>query len=314
MEKLRKEICFLAKDNIYCNNKDGYKEIILSPYYYWYFEKVLPTSNIKRAKKILPQMLMSSLPQSTFEYIIVAKKDDKNKFDIYVLDIVKIKEKLNSFNISFDNVSAVALSHIEFKNSEILLDNGKLICENNSCFEIDSLKNIETTLEKKSIGNAKKDIKKLSYKYSFGNGTFIQKAVDIIDNSFISLVFILSLFLTGLTINYYGNSNIISKYEVKHKNLLDNQKFAEHQVQLNYIMDNLLDVDSVQKNFRNKLKIIINLKSTTAQYIHSIEYDENYWYLKVSAKSQDDATKFVKKLNLSFIKKENSLFIYESKR
>ena len=161
MEKLRKEICFLAKDNIYCNNKDGYKEIILSPYYYWYFEKVLPTSNVKRAKKILPQMLMSSLPQSTFEYIIVAKKDDKNKFDIYVLDIVKIKEKLHSFNISFDNVSAVALSHIEFKNSEILLDNGKLICENNSCFEIDSLKNIETTLEKKSIDDAKKDIKKL---------------------------------------------------------------------------------------------------------------------------------------------------------
>ena len=51
MNKLKKEICFLAKDNIYNTELDSYKELILSPYYYWYFEKKLPVNSVSRAKK-----------------------------------------------------------------------------------------------------------------------------------------------------------------------------------------------------------------------------------------------------------------------
>lgn len=312
MEKLSKEICFLAKNNIYNNNNNSYKDLILSPYYYWHFEKKLPVKDTKRAKKILPQMLQSSLPTSEFEYVVIQNKEDKNLFDIFVLDLKLLKESLKSLSVSFDIISSIGFTHLEFQNTQIQLQNSIIVSEDLYAYEIDNSKNIDTTLIKKDINTVIKEKNKLNFKYPLGNGTIVQKSADFIDNNFFSLLTVLFLLLSSVSINFYTNNTTITKYEIKKQELLSSQKFATHQVQLKYIMDNILELDSTQKNFRNKLKKILSVSSNAKTFLHSLEYDDGSWYVKVQANSKKDANSLVSKLKLNFIKQQKNHYIYES--
>ena len=259
-------------------------------------------------------MLLSSLPNSEFEYIIIQNKKDKNKFDIYVLDISLLKDKLNSFNISYEMISSISFTHIEFKDIEIELDDSIVVSDQKYAFEVLKTKHIETTLKKEPIKTSLKNITKLKYKYSLGNGTLAQKSIDFLDNNFISLVFICFLFLCGGIINLFTNYNLISEYDIKTKQLLSTQKYATHQVQLKYLMDNLLELDSKQKSFRYELNDILSIKSNQKNFLQSIEYADGDWYTKIQSSSKDEADKLAAKAKLKFIKEEDKYFVYERNR
>ncbi len=312
MEKLSKDICFLAKDNIYSNTTNGYKELILSPYYYWVFEKKLPVKDTKRAKKILPQMLQSSLPKSEFEYVVIQNKEDKNSYEIFVIDLTVLKTKLSSFSIPFDNVSSISFSHKEFQNIQLQLQNSVLVSDEKYSYEVNISKNVSSALQKEDMLETLKKKNKLNYKYSLGNGTLLQKSVDFLDNSFLSIFLILTLLLSTVGVNFYSNTEKINKYETKRQELLASQKFATHQVQLKYIMDNILELDSTQKKFRNKLRKLLSVKTNTNTFIDSVEYDDGSWYIKIQSTSKKEADKIISKSKHSFIKKDKNYFIYES--
>ena len=315
MDKLKKEICFLSKENIY-NNKNNtvYKEVILSPYYYWYFEKKLPVNNVSRAKKIIPQMLISSLPSKEFEYIIIQDKKNKNTFKVFALDVELLKEKLNSFNINYETISSVSFTHIELENIELELKSSIIASDEKNSFEVSKDKNISTNFEKKDISVYLKNKNKLLFKYSLGNGSLLQKLIEFIENNFLSIFFIVFLLLSTISIKLYTNISLVNKYKFDTKELLKKQNYATHQIQLKYIMDNLIELDLKQRLFRNNLQDIVNLNTTHNTFLNSIEYDDGYWYIKVKSPSKKESDNLINKLKFNFIKKEKQNFIYEKNK
>ena len=196
MINLKKEICFLSENDIYHSDSDAHKDLILSPYYYWYFEKKLPISDLKKARKMLPQMIASSLPEKEFEFVVIQNKDDKKTFKIFALDLELVKEKLSSFNFESVKITNLAFSHLEFEDGNIELQDSILVKSENSACEV---KKTQLTLEGRSrtIEEVITNKDKLFYKYRFGKSNSIYKAVEFLENNFLALVFICILFLSA---------------------------------------------------------------------------------------------------------------------
>lgn len=311
---LKKEICFLSKDKIYCNRNQGNfnKELILSPYYYWHFEKKLPVTNIKRAKKIIPQILESSLPNKDLKYIIIQK--EKNQFEIFVLDILLLKDKLKSLNIPHKLVQNISFSHLEFINSEIQLDNAILVSTGEFASEINIDKAVSTNLPKSDINSVLKSKNKLEYRHSLDGESLTQKSIDFLEANFIALVFIFIFFITSLGIDIYSNKILENKYTDKKQELFSSQKYATHELQLSYIMDNFLELDSKYKSFRNDFKKILGISANQKSYINSIEYEDGQWLLHVKSATKGKADSLLNKTKLKYIKKQKDFFVYEKSK
>ncbi len=315
MDILKKEICFLSRNKIYCtkNQKNSKKELILSPCYYWHFERKLPVTSIKRAKKIIPQILKSSLPNKEFKYIIVQK--EKKIFDIFVLDIIFLKEKLNYLDIPFELVSSISFSHIEFKQSEIKLDDSVLISNDDYSCEISSskFKQKNTSLDN-DIRLVLSNKEKLEYKYSLGGSNWLQKGVDFIDVYFKGLVLLLLILILSQGISVYSNLLLEDEYNIKKQKNLSSQKYATHEIQLSYVMNDLLDLDAKHKKFKSDFDTILNIKSNGKNYVNSIEYDNGHWLIYVKSSKREDASSLLSKTKLKYIKQQKKLFVYENNK
>jgi len=309
---LKKEICFLSKNKIYYAKDQTHskKELILSPCYYWHFERKLPVTSIKRAKKIIPQILKSSLPNKEFKYIIIQK--EKKLFEIFVLDIIFLKEKLRKLDIAFDLVSNISFSHLEFKQSEIKLDDSVLISNAEYSCEINSSK-----FEQKnnSLDNdirvVLKNKEKLEYKYSLGGSDWLQKGIDFLDDNFKALVLLLTILILSQGVGVYSNMLLEDEYNSKKQKKLSSQKYATHEIQLSYVMNDLLDLDIKYKKFKEDFNKILNIKSDGKNYVNSIEYDNGQWLLHVKSSKSEDAKRLLSKTKFKYIKQQKQFFVYE---
>jgi hypothetical protein len=183
-----------------------------------------------------------------------------------------------------------------------------------NAFEIAKSKYNSTALQTEPIVKILETKKTLIYKYSLGNASVGQKFIEFFDNNFLLLATIETILLVGGMVNLYTNYKLINQYENKTALLLSTQKYATHQVQLKYIMDNLLDLDSKQKQFRVELNSILAIQSDETSFLASAEYDESYWYIKVQAPSKEAADKLLSSAQFKFINKEDKYFTYEKKR
>ena len=312
MDILKKEICFLSKDKIYCskNDKKFKKELILSPYYYWFFVKKLPISNIKRAKAIAAQMLESSLPQDKeFEYIL--REKEKNTFEIYVLDKELLIGKLQTLGIKKEMVSSISFSHIELEESCLELEDSFVIRYENNATEILKTKAGENTLLHIPINDYLKEKQKVVFKYSFSKGDILQKTLEIAESNFLSIATILFLVFMSYLLNIFTLSNVTSMYEKKQQEVLSSQTYATHSVQLKYVMDEVLQLDFKQKGLKNSINNILKIKGNSTTYITNIEYDDGDWFLDVVAENKSKADSLMKNKNFNFVRANKNIFKYE---
>ncbi|MGB5867096.1 MAG: hypothetical protein WBG69_04385 [Arcobacteraceae bacterium] len=312
MDILKKEICFLSKDKMYCTKGDKKfnKELILSPYYYWYFEKKLPVTNIKRAKAIVSQMLESSLPtDKNFQFIL--RQKEKNVFDIFVLDYDLLISKLNTLGIEKERISSISFSHLEFEESYIELDDTILLSFQDSVAEISNTINYEVNLLKIDIHDFLKNKQKLSFKYSFSKGNLLQKTIDFLDTSFIPVASVFILLISSLMIQLFTSQNILKINQEKKENLLKTQTYATHSVQLKYVMDEMLQIDFKQKNLKNSMKKLTKINANATTYIAKVEYDDGDWFLDVVAPDKTQADNLIKNNKFSFVREDKNIFKYE---
>jgi hypothetical protein len=314
MDILKKEICFLSKDKIYYskNEKKFKKDLILSPYYYWYFVKKLPISNVKRAKVIVSQMLESSLPQNKqFEYILKEREKEKKTFDVYIVDQELLVSKLHTFGIKKEMISSISFSHIELEESCLELDHSFIIHYENNVAEIDKNKTIENTLLNLNIKTFLKDKEKIDFKYAFSKGDILQKTLELLESNFKSVAIILGLFFVSQLIDIVTLNNKTNLYDIKQSEVLKSQTYATHSIQLKYVMDEVLQLDFKQKNLKNSMNNILKIKGNTTTHIAKIEYDDGDWFLDIVAPNKEKAEIFMKNKNYDFVGSKKSTFKYE---
>ena len=312
MDILKKEICFLSKDKIYCakNQTKFNKELILSPYYYWYFEKNLPITNIKRAKAIVSQMLESSLPSNKNFHYILRQKENK-VFDILVLDYDLLLTKLNKLGIKKELVSSLSFSHFEFEDYFIPLENSILLSYQGHVSEIKNKDTVNTDLLRTDIVTFLKNKQKLSFKYNFSKGNIVHKFVDSLDKNFVPVVSILVILLSSLIIQLFTTTTILSKVEQKKETLIKTQKYATHSVQLKYVMDEILELDFKQKNLKNNMNNLLKINGKESSYISKVEYDDGDWFVDIHSKTKKNADALIQNKKFNFIRKDKNNFKYE---
>jgi hypothetical protein len=312
MDILKKEICFLSKEKLYCskNEKNFSKEVILSPYYYWYFKKKLPVSNIKRARAIVSQMLESSLPlNKEFKYIL--KEQEKNNFEVFVVDMELLTTKLNTLGIKKEMVSSITFSHTEFEESCINLEETKLIIYQDSVAELSKNTTLQVALLQVDMKEYLQKKLKLNFKYSFSKGNLAQKSLDILESNFMSVAVVLVLLFGGLIINIFTANSIDSQYQEKQKQVLLSQTYATHSVQLKYVMDEVMQIDFKQKALKNTMKELLKIKSNPTTYIANIEYDDGDWFLDIVAPDKNSAQNLIKNQKFQFVRADKNIFKYE---
>lgn len=312
MDILKKEICFLSKEKLYCskNEKNFNKEIILSPYYYWYFEKKLPVSNIKRARAIVAQMLESSLPQNKeFQYIL--REKEKNFFEIFVVDTELLIGKLQTMGIKKEMVASISFSHTELEESCMELENSFVLHYENNATELSKNISLGNTLLHRDIKEFLEEKQKLNFKYSFSKGNMIHKSLDILETHFISVAIVLGLILISLVVDIFTLNNVENQYEQKQENILKTQTYATHSVQLKYVMDEVMQLDFKQKSLKNSINDILKIKANTTTYISKIEYDDGDWFLDVVAPDKQKADALVKNKKFQFVRADKNIFKYE---
>jgi len=312
MDILKKEICFLSKDKIYCTIGDEKysKELILSPYYYWYFEKKLPVSNTKRAKAIVSQMLETSLPlDKKFQFIL--RQKEKNIFDVFALDYELLVSKLNILGIEKEMVSSIAFSNIELEDSLIELDNSIILSYEGSVSEIQKKETVESHLLKIDIKSFLEKKQKTFFRYRFSKGNAVQKTLDFMESNFLSIAVVLVFFLSSFMIDIVSTNSVVNEYEQKKEQVFKTQSYATHSVQLKYVMDEVLQLDFKQKNLKKEMQQIIKINANKNSYIKKLEYDDGDWFLSVVAQDKDNADKLLKNKKYTFVGTEKNIFKYE---
>ena len=314
MDILKKEICFLSKEKIYCiinDDKNLNKELILSPYYYWYFEKKLPVTNIKKAKAIAIQMLENSLPNDNENLQFVLRQKEKNVFDIFVVDYERLITKLNVLGIEKEKVSSISFSHIELEECCISLETSEIFSYQNVVAEIDKKETVSSNLLQVDINSFLEKKQKIVFKHNFSKANFIQKTLEVLDTNFIAIVGILIIVLSSLFIEILATQSIIQEYQTKKEQVLKTQTYATHSIQLKYVMDDVLKLDFKQKNFRKTLEKLIKVKSNKNTFINKIEYDDGDWFIDVISNNKANANNLLKNKKYNFIRYDKNTYKYE---
>lgn len=311
MELLKKEVCFLSKNHIYLTKNDNNysKDIILSPYYYWYFQRKLPTSNKKRALKILPQIVSSLLPHENFKFVL--KQIDKQNYEVFALDLELVKKNLQSKGVSYSKVSNFGFSHIEFEDGSYSLKDAFLLKQNGQACETKQV--LSRDLNEQSIEEVLKNIQKLSFKISGGNSTFLEKGLDFLENNANALIVAIAIIIVANIVNITTTNSLKNSYETQKEALLLEQKYAEHAVQLKYIKDNFMQTDFEQKAIRMKLEKLSSLKTNASLYLDSFELENKIWQYEVKAVNKESADGLLTQINPKFIKHNKGIFYYEDK-
>ena len=312
MDILKKEICFLSKDKMYCNKNDkSYtKELILSPYYYWYFEKKLPVSNMKRAKAIISQMLETSLPiNKNFTYVLRLK--EKNIFDVFVVDSDLLISKLNTLGIEKEKISSISFSHLELDDCYIKLDDSEIFSYQNIVSEITQKDTVTSNLLNIDINDFLEKKTKLLFKHNFSRGNFLQKTIEFCDMNFSVITGIFLLFLSSLVIDIVSAQNTINNYVEGKESVLKKQTYATHSVQLKYVMDEVLKIDFKQKKLKTTYNNLLKMNTNKNNFIQKLEYDDGDWFVDILAQNQNNANSLIKNKKFTFVRSDKNIFKYE---
>jgi len=312
MDILKKEICFLSKDTIYCtkNKKNYNKELILSPYYYWYFEKKLPVSNIKRARAIASGMLEHSLPQN-IDFLYVLKEKEKNIFEIFVVNRDLLIGKLQTMGIKKEMVSTLCFAHKELDECSLELENSIVIQHKGDAAELPKNITLNNTLLHKSIKEFLEEKEKLNFKYNFSKGNILQKSLDILETNFLGISIALVLILISIVMKIITLDSITTQYNQKEKEVLKTQKYATYSVQLKYVMDELMQLDFKQKSFKKSFQNIVKIHGNSTTYLSNIEYDDGDLFVNVVSPNKQTADDLMKNKKFNFVRVDKNIYKYE---
>jgi uncharacterized membrane protein len=308
----KKEICYLNNNYIYYanDNKKNKLDIILSPYFYWYFKQKLPVSNKKRAKSIAREFFANRLENKEYEYIINPLKE-KNTFEVFAVDMSRVYEVLKGKNIDKSMISSISFASYELVDTQIECDDTHLIVKDGEAFEISKSQNI--IADAKPIKEAIKSIDKLNFKHQISKGGALENVVDFVDNNYIHLIFISIFVSISFGINIYLKYNEQKLYESKQATQMEKQKYADHAIQLEYVKKNYEKIDKDAKMFRKKFASILSLNSSASVYMTKIFYEDKIFDIDVQAPAKPQADAFVAPLKANFISANQNKFSYEIK-
>lgn len=307
----------MNKNNIYfaSNDTSGGLDVILSPYYYWYFKQKLPVADKKTATKIAPEFFMSKIDNTKeYEYILIPT-NEKNIFEVIIVNMGLFWENLKALGVEKSRILNVSFATKEFDEVKINLKDSLLVVSQNQAFELPISKNISIIdIKDDTIDNALSRKTKLDFTYRLSSGNIVESIIDIADNYYKSLIGIFLILSVAFMIDIVLSYQEIKSYNIKKLEALAGQKYAEHSIQLSYVKKNFEALDANEKKFRQELNNILKLPTNQNIYINKFYFENGLWRLDIIAQDRASADAFIAPLGASFAGENDKKFIYEMKK
>lgn len=311
MKLFEKNICYLNQDKLYTHRTqtDSDMDVILSPSYYWHFREKFPNVSMGKAKKIAPQILRSKLPEGNFEYFLFPT-DKKNILDVIAFDKIAFTEKLNAFPIDKERIKHLSFAYTELPKHMLLSSKDTVIGQEEGIFfELD--KNLfpeHETLE--SLERQLDSITELNFKLPFSRSNILEQIWDFTNDHAYQLSTIFTLLGISFLIQAIDSYTQTQKLRSLTQSLLENQKYAQHRVQLEYIQKEFEETDKTQSSFRDQFRKIVSHPVNANTYFHGIRYDDEGWVMEIKANNKQVADTLAARINGSYLSVQNQVYAY----
>ena len=262
--------------------------IVLSPSFYWFKKEALPVKNSSQAKKILPSLFDTSIPEGQYSYSAIKKEDD---FWIFAYDDALIANALLEAGIKPSQIKDIYFAQTEILLSDTALrvnDNYALI-SSDDCISMAPLVYTQTDTDLKSYFEA----------HVFSKDSV---AVNLFQNSVIDEKYLYRFMMLAITfiIIYLGNYIVLRK-DYKEERL--KQYVLEEKYQLpatsferKSLKKSLESKEKRQVVMREKLKSLFMLPLQKGEHLKKIDISEKKLSLEIVMKEAKRAEIFKKEI------------------
>lgn len=312
MKLFEKNICYLNQDRLYSrlSQTDVDMDVILSPSYYWHFREKFPNISIGKAKKIAPQILRSKLPEGNFDYFLFPT-EQKNIFDVIAFDKVAFSEKLKAFPIEKERIKHLSFACTELPKHTLLSTKDTVVGQENGIFfelektlfpENETLQKLEEELD---------SINELNFKLPYSRSNLLEQTWEFAHDHAYQLTAIFILLGMSFLIQSIDTFTKAQELQSRSQSLLETQQYAQHRVQLEYILKEFKETDEIQNSFREQFREIVSYPVNNSTFLHSIRYDDNEgWVVEIQANKKQTADTLAAKINGTYLSVQNRVYAY----
>ena len=230
---------------------DGQVDVVLSPAFYWFREKVLPAKNAQQAKKLAPSFFDAIIPEGHYEYMAVPHNET---FWLFAYDPDMIAEVLADKGLKPAQVRAIYFAQLECKdlNHALKINDEQILVNNEGVVSVlpvrygDAQESVESFCAKTPRSRHKVGIS------LFRSGVLDEKQLGRL--TVVAIVF-LAIYLVGfLQLRHQYKEQLVREYALK-----EHYKLPETSFQLKSLINSLEGKQKRQLAMRRVLKKLTKL-------------------------------------------------------
>lgn len=254
---------------------DGEINIILSPSFYWFKSEDLPVKSAFSAKKLLPSIFESVLPDGQYGYHAVKKE---GRFDLFAFDDSDIVKTLEDIGFKTSQIKGIYFAQNEIppsqtpykisQNSAMIYANNGWLCVPLSCVnDAEPIENILPSIEPKEeiAVNFFKD-------FAIPEGSLYKLIA--------AFVFLIAVFgAQNFILNQELKKELLTKYKI-----MDDYALPKTAIELESLKGELLDFEQTQIKLRSAIKKTISLPLIEGEKFVELTAKKNSIIFSISLK------------------------------
>lgn len=248
-----------SKPSILSENKIN---VILSPSFYWVKKESLPVKSAYKAKKFLPSLFESILPEGNYSYHAI-KKDDG--FEVFAYDDAAIISYFEQNGIKTSQIEGVYFAQIQIPPQEepfLINDQVSMVC-NDGIWSIIPSKYVKNANEISKVLQNVTLKEKISIDL-FKNFVLPQEQLNKIIASFVVLILIFAA--EHFILQKEFKNQIMNQFKI-----LDDYSLPKTSIELQSQKNSLLEEESSQEALRLAVKKLLNLPLLDGEKFIKIE-------------------------------------------
>lgn len=238
-------------------------DIILSPCFYWVKKESLPAKSAYSAKKLLPSIFESVLPEGNYSYHAIKNGDE---FEIFAYDDSLIVSALEEKGIKTSQIEGVYFAQTSIPPQEAAIsisDEAAMVCQNGIWSLVPS-KYVKDPVEiSQIIQKIPRSKEKISLDL-FKDFVLPQEQLNKVIVSFLALIVVFGF-------DYWLLKEEFKKQMLTQYKIIDDYGLPKTSIELQSLQGELLEVQSAQENLRTGVKNLLLLPLEAGEKFTSIE-------------------------------------------
>jgi hypothetical protein len=247
--------------------------IVLSPSFYWFKQEQLPVKNATQAKKLIPSLFDTNIPEGNYNYMAIKKEDT---FWIFAYDDAMIAGALLEAGIKPSQIKNIYFAQTEIaQDSEpIRVDDTFALMSYEGCISMVPL----------AYADAKQSVQEYFKSHSLSKHTV---GVNLFQNSVIDEKYLYRLMALSIVFiiiylaNYIVLRNDFKQERVKEYLLEKKYQLPETSFERKSLKRSLESKQQRQIALREKLKTVMSLSFGKDEYIKKLEFSEKKFHLEI---------------------------------